>query len=248
LVSVLAIRIVLMTNKNCLELHGNLKLSTWLSNLLIAQLRIVPLGDSYYPSFHAGLYQQTRIIFQFTLAYTNRLVLSFSSRWLIPRDSYYPSVHSGLYRKTRIILQFTLAYTKRLVLSFSSHWFISRASYYPSVHVGLYQETRIILQFMLAYTKRLVLYFCPRWICKGTRIILLSTLDMQRDSYYTSAHASLCKEKKLSYGRWESARILSPLLDSTHSYCDWIFSCLPSAMVNFTGLCYAQNRHFLICH
>ena len=101
-----------MTNKNSLELHGTLKLSTWLSNLLRAELGIVPLGDSYYASVHAGLYQGTRIILLFTLAYTKRLVLSFCSCWLIPRDSYYP-VHAGSYQETRIILLFTLAYTKR---------------------------------------------------------------------------------------------------------------------------------------
>lgn len=101
-----------MTNKNCLELHGTLKVSTWLSNLLRAELGIVPLGDSYYPSVHPGLYQETRIIL-FTLAYNRRLVLSFSSRWLIPRDSYYPSVYVGIYQETRIILLSTLVCAKR---------------------------------------------------------------------------------------------------------------------------------------
>jgi hypothetical protein len=157
---------VLMTNKNCLEIYGNIKLSTWLSKLLWAELRIFPLGDSCYPSVHAGLYQETYIKLPFTLAYTKRLVLSFCSRWHIPRDSYYPSVHAGLY-----------------------------------------QETYIKLLFTLAYTKRIVLYICSRW-------------TIQRDSYYTSVHASLYKEKKLLYGRWVNARILSPLLDSKHSCCD----------------------------
>jgi hypothetical protein len=63
---------LLMTNKNCLELHGTLKLSTWLSNFLRADLRIVRLGDSYYPSVHVGLYKETRIILLSTLVYTKR--------------------------------------------------------------------------------------------------------------------------------------------------------------------------------
>ena len=132
---------VLMTSKKCLELHGTLKLSTWLSNLLRAELRIVPLGDWY------------STILLFRLAYIKRLVLSFSSRWLIPRDSYYPSGHAGLYQETRIILLFRLVYTKRLLLSFSSRWLTPKDSYYNSVHAGLYQETRIILLSTLVYTK-----------------------------------------------------------------------------------------------
>jgi len=40
----------------------------------------------------------SRIILLFTLVYTKSLVLSFCSRWLIPRDSYYPSVHADLYQ------------------------------------------------------------------------------------------------------------------------------------------------------
>ena len=153
---------VLMTSKNCLELHGTLKLSAWLSNLLRAELRIVPLGDSYYPSVHAGLYQETRIILPFMLAYTNRLVLYFCSRLLIPRDAYYPSFHVGLCKETHFILLFTLAYTKRRVLSFISRWLIPKDSCYTSVHAGLYQETRSILLSTLYYAKGLVLHFCPR--------------------------------------------------------------------------------------